>query len=177
MADDGPLARHKVFSRRHVLVELAPLLYGWEPRLIETAAARLLADPEAIPLVGVAGAVEPVYALASVIVREQVIAERVAAGLARSDAPVATADAVIAAVAVTEEAIGGPLAGEQRQAVEKICASGRGVELVVGVAGAGKTTMLAARPGVGPPRTSVRGSCLGFARSSLTGDTIGAWAR
>ena len=145
-ADDGPLARHKVFSRRHVLVELAPLLYGWEPRLIEAAAARLLADPDTIPLVGVAGAVEPVYALASVIAREQVIADRVAAGLARTDAPVATPEAVIAAVAATEEAIGALLAGEQRQAVEKICASGRGVELVVGVAGAGagRTTMLAA---------------------------------
>ncbi|MHB8505990.1 MAG: ATP-dependent DNA helicase [Acidimicrobiales bacterium] len=41
-------------------------------------------------------------------------------------------------------AVGGELAGEQRDAVEAICSSGRGAELVVGVAGAGKTTMLAA---------------------------------
>jgi len=51
---------------------------------------------------------------------------------------------VAAAVADTQAAIGGMLAGEQRRAVEAICSSGRGVELVVGVAGAGKTTMLAA---------------------------------
>ena len=93
-----------------------------------------------------AGAVEPVHALASVIAREEVIAGRIAAGLDRTDAPVAAAERVAAAVAGTETRIGGRLAGEQRQAVEAICSSGRGVELVVGVAGAGagKTTMLAA---------------------------------
>jgi len=144
LADDGALAWMKVFSRRHLLVELAPHLYGWEPRLVEAVAARVLADPEVIPLVGVAGAIEPVHALASVISREEVIAERIAAGLDRPDAPVAAPDVVAAAVADTEAAIGGVLAGEQRRAVEAICSSGRGVELVVGVAGAGKTTMLAA---------------------------------
>jgi len=144
LADDGPLARMKVFSRRHLLVELAPHLYGWEPRLVEAVAARVLADPDVIPLVGVARAIEPVHALASVIAREEVIASRIAAGLDRADAPVAAADRVAAAVADTQAAIGGMLAGEQRRAVEAICSSGRGVELVVGVAGAGKTTMLAA---------------------------------
>lgn len=144
LADDGPLARMKVFSRRHLLVELTPQLYGWEPRLFEAVAGRVLADPEVIPLVGVAGAIEPVHALASVIAREEVIAERIAAGLDRTDAPVAAPDMVAAAVAETEAGIGGRLAGEQRQAIEAICSSGRGVELVVGVAGAGKTTMLAA---------------------------------
>src|SRR6202021_1410087 len=39
---------------------------------------------------------------------------------------------------------GGSLSGEQRHSVEAICTSGRGAELVVGVAGAGKTTMLRA---------------------------------
>ena len=144
LADDGPLARMKVFSRRHLLVELAPLLYGWDPRLVDAVAARVLADPDVIPLVGVAGAIEPVHALASVIAREGVIAGRIAASLDRTDAPVAAPDRVAAAVADTEAGIGGRLAGEQRRAVEAICSSGRGVELVVGVAGAGKTTMLAA---------------------------------
>jgi len=147
LADDGPLARMKVFSRRHLLVELTPHLYGWEPRLVEAVAARVLADPEVLPLVGVAGAIEAVHALASVVAREEVIAERIAAGLDRTDAPVAAPDVVAAAVADTEAGIGGRLAGEQRQAVEAICSSGRGVELVVGVAGAGKTTMLAAVAG------------------------------
>ena len=144
LADDGPLARMKVFSRRHLLVELTPHLYGWGPRLVEAVAARVLADPDVIPLVGVAGAIEPVHALASVVAREEVIAERIATGLDRTDGPVAATDRVASAVADTETTIGGVLAGEQRRAVEAICSSGRGVELVVGVAGAGKTTMLAA---------------------------------
>ena len=144
LADDGALARMKVFSRRHLLVELAPHLYGWEPRLVDAVAARVLADPDVIPLIGVAGAIEPVHALASVIAREEVIASRIAAGLDRTDAPVAAPDIVAAAVADTEAGIGGRLADEQCRAVEAICSSGRGVELVVGVAGAGKTTMLAA---------------------------------
>ncbi|MDE3206837.1 MAG: AAA family ATPase [Acidobacteriota bacterium] len=49
------------------------------------------------------------------------------------------------AVAAVEVGLdGGRLSGEQRRAVEAICTSGRGGELVVGVAGAGKTTMLRA---------------------------------
>ena len=144
LAHDGPLARMKVFSRRHLLVELAPFLYGWEPRLVDAVAARVLADPDVIPLIGVDGAIEPVHALASVIAREEVIAGRIAASLDRTDAPVAAPDRVAAAVADTEAGIGGRLAGEQRRAVEATCSSGRGVELVVGVAGAGKTSMLAA---------------------------------
>jgi len=55
LADDGALARQKVFARRHVLVELAPLVYGWDTRLVEGVAARVMADPEVVPLVGVAG--------------------------------------------------------------------------------------------------------------------------
>jgi ABC-type branched-subunit amino acid transport system ATPase component len=39
-------------------------------------------------------------------------------------------------------AVGGRLSDAQRQAVEAICGSGRGAEIVVGVAGSGKTTML-----------------------------------
>ncbi len=144
LADDGPLARMKVFSRPHLVVELTPHLYGWETRLVDAVAARVLADPEMIPLVGVAGAIEPVHALASVVAREEVIAEQIATQLDRADAPIAAPDRVAAAIADTETGIGGVLAGEQRRAVEAMCSSGRGVELVVGVAGAGKTTMLAA---------------------------------
>jgi ATP-dependent exoDNAse (exonuclease V) alpha subunit len=144
LADDGPLARMKVFSRRHLLVELTPHLYGWEPRLVEAVAARVLADPEVIPLIGVAGAIQPVHALASVVAREEVIAERIATGLERTDAPIAAHETLLAAIVDVQARVGGELANEQRRAVEAICTSGRGVELVVGVAGAGKTTMLAA---------------------------------
>ena len=52
-----------MFSRRHVVVELAPHLYGQAPRLLDALVDRALADPEAVPIICVAGARERVYAL------------------------------------------------------------------------------------------------------------------
>ena len=47
-------------------------------------------------------------------------------------------------LASVEHELGAPLSDEQREAAAGICASGRGAEIVVGVAGVGKTTMLRA---------------------------------
>jgi ATP-dependent exoDNAse (exonuclease V) alpha subunit len=47
------------------------------------------------------------------------------------------------AINSVEKTVGAALSAEQRQAAESICGSGRGAELIVGVAGAGKTTLLA----------------------------------
>src|SRR5207244_3427976 len=66
LSADGELARRKVFARRHVLVEVAPHLFGHDPRLLDLLVDRALQDPEMIPLVGVAGARQQPYALASV---------------------------------------------------------------------------------------------------------------
>ena len=60
LAPDGDLARRKVFSRRHVIVQLAPHLYGQDTKFLEPLAERALADPEAVPVIGVAGARERV---------------------------------------------------------------------------------------------------------------------
>jgi hypothetical protein len=60
----------------------------------------------------------------------------------RSDAPTASVAAVDRSVAVAERTIGAAFSTEQRHAVAGICASDRGAELIVGVARAGKTTML-----------------------------------
>ncbi len=46
------------------------------------------------------------------------------------------------AIEKTEQKLGAALSEEQHAAVVGVCASGRGADLVVGVAGAGKTTML-----------------------------------
>ena len=142
LATDGGLARRKVFSRRHVLVELAPRLYGQDPALLGPMAERVLADPEAVPLIGVAGARERVYSLASVLAQERAIAESVGRQLARGDAPAVGVGAVAEAISRAERELGGALTDGQRAAAEAICTSGRGAELVVGVAGSGKTTML-----------------------------------
>jgi conjugative relaxase-like TrwC/TraI family protein len=142
LSADGELARRKVFSRRHVLVELAPHLFGQAPRALALLVDRALQDPEVIPLVGVAGAREQTHALASVLATEQAIAHAVARQLDRTDAPAAPSAAVEQAIASAEQNIGAALSDEQRRAAESICRSGRGAEVIVGVAGAGKTTLL-----------------------------------
>jgi conjugative relaxase-like TrwC/TraI family protein len=144
LAPDGELARRKVFARRHMLVELAPHLYGQDPKALDVLADRALQDPEAIPLVGVAGARERPYALASVLATEQAIAAAVARQLERTDAPAASAAAVQRAIMAAEQAVGVALSAEQRQATVGICTSGRGAELIEGVAGSGKTTLVRA---------------------------------
>jgi hypothetical protein len=60
----------------------------------------------------------------------------------RSDAPTASVAEVDGSIAAAERTIGASLSAEQCDAVASICTSGRGAELIVGVAGAGKTTML-----------------------------------
>jgi conjugative relaxase-like TrwC/TraI family protein len=142
LSADGGLARRKVFARRHVLVEVAPHLFGQDPRMLDLLVDRALQDPEMIPLVGVAGAREQPYALASVLATEQAVANAIARQVERSDAPTASVAAVERSVAAAERTICASLSAEQRDAVVSICTSGRGAELIVGVAGAGKTTML-----------------------------------
>ncbi|MHB1533478.1 MAG: MobF family relaxase [Acidimicrobiales bacterium] len=173
LGDDGDLARRKVFSGRHVIVALAPRLFGQAPAVLDPLVARVLADPEAVPLVGVAGARERVYSLASVIPRETAIADSLGRQLARSDAPVVPVAAVETAVAVAEANLGASLSAEQRAAAVGICTSGRGAELVVGVAGAGKTTMLAA---VAAAFEQAGHRVVGTATSGQAARTLGAEA-
>jgi conjugative relaxase-like TrwC/TraI family protein len=141
---DGALATRKVFSRRDVIVAVAPALYGREPAELARVVDRTLADPEAVPLLGVAGAHERAFATATTIAREHAIARSVEAQTERRNAAVVSPEAADAAVARAEERLGRALTDGQRRAVEGILSSGRGVELVVGVAGSGKTTALAA---------------------------------
>ncbi|HEX8770082.1 MAG TPA: MobF family relaxase, partial [Acidimicrobiales bacterium] len=144
LAPDGPLATRKVFARRDVIVAVAPALYGHDPAELDRVVDRTLADPEAVPLIGVRGATERAYATAVTIAREQAIARCVESQAARRNAASVSLEAAHAAVARAEDRLGRPMTAGQRTAVEGILTSGRGVELVVGVAGAGKTTALAA---------------------------------
>ena len=142
LAPDGDLARRKVFSRRHLVVALAPHLYGQAPGVLDGVLERALADPEVVPLVAVAGARETVHSLASVLAREEAIAESFGRQLARDDGPTVPKEIVETTISGVERELGMALSGEQREAAIGICTSGRGAEIVVGVAGAGKTTML-----------------------------------
>jgi hypothetical protein len=170
LSGEGELARRKVFSRRHVVVELAPHVFGQDPRALDLLVGRALKDPEVIPLVGVAGARERPHALASVLAAEAAIANAVGRQLERSDAAVAPVAAVERAIASAERNIGAALSGEQRQAAERICGSGRGAELMVGVAGAGKTTTLAV---VAAAFEAAGCSVIGAATSGQAARTLG----
>jgi conjugative relaxase-like TrwC/TraI family protein len=142
LGQEGDLARRKVFCRRDVIVAVAPHLYGQDPGLLEALVDRALRDPEVVPLVGVAGARQQAHSLASVIARETAIADSLSRQVDRGDAPATPSAAVVAAMGEVESDLGGRLSVEQASAAMAICTSRRGAELVVGVAGAGKTTML-----------------------------------
>ncbi|HJV09562.1 MAG TPA: MobF family relaxase, partial [Acidimicrobiales bacterium] len=144
LAPDGPLAARKVFSRRDVVVAVAPKLFGQEPAELKAMVERVLADPEAIPLLATPMARERAYATATVIATEAAIAAAVDIEVARTDAPAVLEVDARLAMAHQERELGTHLTVGQRAAVLGLATSGRGVELVVGVAGAGKTTALAA---------------------------------
>jgi hypothetical protein len=79
-----------------------------------------------------------------VLAREEAIAESLENQMSRTNAPRATPAKVLDAVAETETALGRALTSDQREAILACCVSGRGAEILLGVAGAGKTTALRA---------------------------------
>jgi conjugative relaxase-like TrwC/TraI family protein len=168
--EEGLLAREKVFARKEVIVEVAPHLFGQDPAVLHRIVGRAIADPETVPLVRVAGAREPVYSLASVLARETAIAASVERLVEHADRP--TVDPA-AALAATEGWLGGQLSTAQREAVDAICGSGRGAEIVVGVAGSGKTTMLNV---VGTAFESAGCQVLGTATSGQAARNLGTEA-
>ena len=143
LGPEGRLAERKVFSRRDVLVAAAPHLFGHTSDVLERVADRVLADPAAIPLVGVPGAKEPAFAPASVIAVEHAIEAAVERGRNHTDSARVGPEVVTSAIGAKRHSMGGiDLTAGQRRAVSGITGSGHGVDLVIGVAGAGKTTAL-----------------------------------
>ncbi len=138
----GALAKRKAFTRADVVRLAAPALYGCAADELDQVVADVLQHPEAIPLVGQPGARGRAWAAASVLATEQAV-EAVAGRLAgRTTAAAVDAAVVEAAVAAKEGSLGHHLTEGQRQAAVAITTSGRALDLVVGVAGSGKTTAL-----------------------------------
>jgi hypothetical protein len=100
--------------------------------------------PEAVPLMATPMARERAYATATVIATEQALAAAVEIEVARTDAPAVDEFTARTAIAQREQELGTHLSVGQRAAVLAVPTSGRGTELIVGLAGAGKTTALAA---------------------------------
>jgi conjugative relaxase-like TrwC/TraI family protein len=139
----GRLAEIKVFTRADVAVAVAPYLFGRHPGQLLRVVEAVCAHPDAIPLIGVAAARERAYAPACVIANESAIAGKVALQANRDNAPSVPTDVTEGAIAAKEQTLGGKkLTASQRAMIASVCSSGRGAELILGVAGAGKTTAL-----------------------------------
>ena len=142
LGPDSRLAAIKVFTAQDVIVAVVPALYGQSPEELDRVVERVVHHPDAIPLIGVPAARGRAFAPACVVAVESAIAHTLEAAIDRADAPRTTSRAVEQAIWAKEAATGHPLTVGQTNAVIGICTSGRGAELVLGVAGAGKTTML-----------------------------------
>jgi conjugative relaxase-like TrwC/TraI family protein len=139
---NGPLSERKVFTRAHVTRLVAPRLYGCHPDELDRVIESVLQHPAAIPLVGLPGARERAWASASALAVEAAIEDLAERHVHRDDAPAVTAQQVLLAISATEDTIGHRLTDGQRYAVRAVTTSGRGLDLVVGVAGSGRTTAL-----------------------------------
>jgi len=138
----GPLAQRKAFTRPDVIRHAVPLLYGCPADELNQVVAGVVHNPEAIPLVGKPSTRGRAWTPASVLTTEYAV-EAVANRLATLQRRAAIDRAVVRwAIAAKEATLGCQLTEGQRQATEAIATSGRGLDLVIGVAGSGKTTAL-----------------------------------
>ena len=143
LGPSGRLADQKVFTRADVAVAAGPLLFGFGPRELLRVVQSVCAHPDAVPLMGVKAARDQAYAPACAIANEAAIAVKAALQAERRDAPAVPPEAVSSAVEAKERELGNrSLTAGQKAMVTAVATSGRGVELVVGVAGSGKSTAL-----------------------------------
>ena len=121
-----------------------PAVFGRLPDELDRVVAGVLGSAEVVPLLAVEGATERGYATAATLAREAAIAGAVDWGMAIPTGPGPTAEQVAAAIAVKEAALGRRLTEGQAAGVVGVCASPRALELLIGLAGVGKTTALEA---------------------------------
>ncbi len=135
------LARWKVFDRPRLIAEIAPMLYGHHPGELDRVVDRVIDSELVVPLIGIAGALDQPYTATTVLAMEHTIVDTLER-LTTKRAPVAAPELVEHATAAKQAELGHALSGGQRRAVERICRSGRAVDVVMGVAGSGKTAAL-----------------------------------
>ena len=135
------LARWKVFDRPRLVAEIAPMLYGHDRADLDRVVDRVLGSDLVVPLIGIAGACDQPYTAAAVLATERTVAYALER-LTTRQGHVVAADVVERVTVAKETELGHRLSAGQRRAVERICGSGRAVDVIVGVAGSGKTTAL-----------------------------------
>jgi conjugative relaxase-like TrwC/TraI family protein len=139
--DGRLLSSHKVFTRTHLIAEVAPRLYGHDPAELAPVLDHITASHQIIPLIGVPGAREQAYTITEVLTAEATIADTIGR-LADHPRPALEHRQIANAVAEAGRDRGHPVTAAQRRAIEQLCGSGQAVSVVVGVAGSSKTTAL-----------------------------------
>lgn len=183
----GLTATDKEFSRAQLLARVAdacPL--GLEASELEALAERVLAVEgyaQALPPRGSQLMAHTERCTTRDILRaEQIIVDQARARYADGSARLSP-DQAAAAVCVFEVAAGFPLAAEQRRVVERLLTAGHGVDAVVGVAGSGRTSLMAAcRIGWDGVGLTYAGACPSavaaqnlYEGSGISSRTVAAW--
>lgn len=138
----GRLAEAKAFARTDIIRAAAPHLYGCRPVELDHVVDAVVSHAETIALIGQPGARNRVWVAASVLATEHAVADVGARLAGDHQRAMVSPDAVQQALAAKERTLGRPLSAGQRRAVEAVAMSGAGLDLVVGIAGSGKTTAL-----------------------------------
>jgi conjugative relaxase-like TrwC/TraI family protein len=173
----GRLAGEKTFTRGDVIVAVAPHLHGLPLSALDAAVDAVVAHHDAVRLPAVAGAREEVWSAACVLADEARIAG-LAEILVADEGPKVPAEIATEAVAGLEGRLGGSLTDAQRAVAVGLMTGGHRLDVVVGVAGSGKTTTLAAvRAGFETAGYSVVGTATSGQAAKTLGDGAGMESR
>jgi hypothetical protein len=177
LGPDGRLAQEKTFTRGDVIIAAAPHLHGRPLSVLDQAVETVLANADAVALPVVTGSREPVWTTRCVLADEERIATLTEA-LTGDDGPKVEEQAALDAVTCLEERLGVPLTATQHEVAIGLLVSGHRLDLVTGVAGSGKTTMLAAvREGFESAGYSVLGTATSGQAARNLGDGAGIESR
>ena len=177
LGPEGRLAQQKIFNRDDVIVAAAPHLHGLPLSYLDEAVGKVLSHENAVALSRVAGAREPVWAAACVIEDERHIAE-LADRLAEREVARVEPSVATRAVRRLEIERGTRLTDKQAEVAKGLLSSGHALDLVVGVAGSGKTTTLAAvRAGFESAGYQVLGTATSGQAAQALGHGAGVEAR
>ncbi|MEU6170195.1 MobF family relaxase [Streptomyces tanashiensis] len=187
--ETGVTANQKMFTRAELLAAVANALpYGIGG---ESAALERLVD-DVLSVEGYAVALPHIgstvmssadrYTTADVLAAEEAVRAQALARFGDGSARLTTAQAA-AAIDVFGVAAGFELSAQQRQVVERLLTAGHGIEAVIGVAGAGKSTLMdACRIAWDATGTTYAGACLSAVgakglqdASAIPSRTVASW--
>jgi conjugative relaxase-like TrwC/TraI family protein len=142
LAVDGPLADRKAFTRADVIRAATPLLYGCRSDELDRVVADVTQHRDAVALIGQPGARNRSWAVASVLDTEDSLAGCADRLARRTDAAHCPEIGRHRAAVSRWQVHGHHLTPGQAHAIKAVLTSRRGLDVIIGVAGSGKTTAL-----------------------------------